>query len=125
MLRRPPHRRGLAQPMIAFLSAFATESARILYEASPYVLFGFLIAGLLQEFLPGATIARHLGSESWRSVARGALLGLAMPLCSCGVVPAAASLRKKGASRSAITSFLISTPETGEEAIALTWGLMG
>lgn len=111
--------------MLAFLIAFATETARIFYEASSYLLSGFLIAGLLQEFLPGATIARHLGAESWRSVVRGALLGLALPLCSCGVVPAAASLRKKGASRSSITAFLISTPETGEEAVALTWGLMG
>ena len=111
--------------MIAFLIAFATETARILYEGSFYILLGFLIAGLLQEFLPGGTIARHLGSESPRSVLRGALLGLAMPLCSCGVVPAAAALRRKGASRSAITSFLISTPETGEEAVALTYGLLG
>ena len=111
--------------MIAFLIAFATETARILYEGSLYILLGFLIAGLLQEFLPGGTIARHLGSESPRSVLRGALLGLALPLCSCGVVPAAAALRRKGASRSAITSFLISTPETGEEAIALTYGLLG
>ncbi len=111
--------------MIAFLIAFATESARILYEASLYILFGFLIAGLLQEFMPGGTIARHLGLENWRSVARGALLGLALPLCSCGVVPAAASLRRKGASRPAILSFLISTPETGVEAVALTWALMG
>jgi HflK protein len=105
--------------------AFVTETARILYEGSLYILLGFLIAGLLQEFLPGATIARHLGRESLGSVARGALLGIAMPLCSCGVVPAAAALRRKGASRSAITSFLISTPETGEEAIALTYGLLG
>jgi uncharacterized membrane protein YraQ (UPF0718 family)/regulator of protease activity HflC (stomatin/prohibitin superfamily) len=111
--------------MLAFLTAFATETARILYEGSLYILLGFLVAGLLQEFMPGATIARHLGTESLRSVLRGALLGLALPLCSCGVVPAAAALRRKGASRSAITSFLISTPETGEEAVALTWGLLG
>ncbi len=111
--------------MLAFVIAFATETARILYEGSLYILFGFLIAGLLQEFMPGATIARHLGTDSVRSVLRGALLGLALPLCSCGVVPAAAALRRKGASRASITSFLISTPETGEEAIALTYGLLG
>jgi HflK protein len=111
--------------MFEFAIALVTETARVLYEGSLFILIGFAIAGLLQEFLPGATIARHLGSESPRSVLYGSLLGVAMPLCSCGVVPAAASLRRKGASRSGITSFLISTPETGEEAIALTWGLLG
>jgi uncharacterized membrane protein YraQ (UPF0718 family)/regulator of protease activity HflC (stomatin/prohibitin superfamily) len=111
--------------MLEFLSALVTETARVLYEGSLYILIGFAIAGLLQEFLPGGAIARHLGAESPRSVLYGSLLGVAMPLCSCGVVPAAASLRRKGASRAGITSFLISTPETGEEAIALTWGLLG
>jgi hypothetical protein len=111
--------------MIAFLIALATETARFLYEGSLYIVIGFAIAGLLQEFLPGAAIARHLGKESPRSVLFASLLGISLPLCSCGVVPAAAALRRKGASRSAITAFLISTPETGEEAIALTYGLMG
>ncbi|RIK91047.1 MAG: hypothetical protein DCC71_25320, partial [Proteobacteria bacterium] len=111
--------------MLEFAIALVTETARILYEGSLYILLGFGIAGLLQEFLPGAAIARHLGGDSLRSVTRGALLGIAMPLCSCGVVPAAAGLRRKGASKSATTSFLISTPETGEESIALTWGLLG
>ena len=111
--------------MIAFLIAVGTETARFLYEGSLYIVIGFAIAGLLQEFLPGAAIARHLGKDSPRSVLLASLLGISLPLCSCGVVPAAAALRRKGASRSAITSFLISTPETGEEAIALTYGLMG
>ena len=111
--------------MIAFLIAFATETARILYEGSLYILMGFVIAGLLQEFLPGGTIARHLGSRESALVLRAALLGRALPLCSCGVLPAAAGLRRQGASRSATVSFLISTPETGVDSIALTYGLLG
>ena len=103
--------------MIAFLIAFATETARILYEASLYILIGFLIAGLLQEFLPGATIARHLGAESWRSVAarraaRPRAPALLVRRRAGGGVAAAA--RARAARRS--PSFLISTPETGEEA---------
>lgn len=111
--------------MFELATALVTETARVLYEGSLYILLGFGIAGLLQEFLPGRWIARHLGAEGPRTVVYGSLLGIAMPLCSCGVVPAAASLRRKGASRSSITAFLISTPETGEEAIALTWGMLG
>lgn len=111
--------------MLELATALVTETARVLYEGSLYILIGFAIAGLLQEFLPGRWISRHLGTDGPRSVVYGSLLGIAMPLCSCGVVPAAASLRRKGASRSSVTSFLISTPETGEEAIALTWGMLG
>jgi uncharacterized membrane protein YraQ (UPF0718 family) len=125
MLRRLAATEEPRSGMFELATALVTETARVLYEGSLYILIGFVIAGLLQEFLPGRWIARHLGAEGPRSVVYGSLLGIAMPLCSCGVVPAAASLRRKGASRSSITSFLISTPETGEEAIALTWGMLG
>ncbi len=70
-------------------------------------------------------IARHLGRENPRSVATAALFGAPIPLCSCGVLPAAAALRQKGAGRSPTMAFLISTPETGVDSIALTYGLLG
>lgn len=108
-----------------FFGAFLAETARILYEGSFYILIGFLVAGLVHHFLPTNAIVRHLGTESPRSVFMAALLGAPIPLCSCGVLPAAAALRDKGASRSALLSFLISTPETGVDSIALTWGLLG
>ncbi len=111
--------------MITFLIATVTETARVLYEGSLYILIGFFVAGLLHEFLPGGLIARHLGKRSPRSVLLAALFGAPIPLCSCGVLPAAAELRRKGASRPAVTSFLISTPETGVDSIALTYGLLG
>ncbi len=101
------------------------ETARILYEGSLFILLGFLIAGLLHEFMPTNAIARHLGRDDTSSVTLAALFGAPIPLCSCGVLPAAAALRNKGASRSALLSFLISTPETGVDSIALTYGLLG
>ncbi len=108
-----------------FLTTVFSEIARVLYEGSLYILIGFLVAGLLHEFLPTDTIARHLGGERPRSVILAALFGAPIPLCSCGVLPAAAALRRKGAGRSSLMSFLISTPETGVDSIALTYGLMG
>lgn len=108
-----------------FLSTVFAEIARVLYEGSLYILIGFLVAGLLHEFLPTDAIARHLGGERPRSVILAALFGAPIPLCSCGVLPAAAALRRKGAGRSSLMSFLISTPETGVDSIALTYGLMG
>ena len=111
--------------MNQFLIAVASESARILYEGSLFILLGFLIAGLLHEFMPTRIIARHLGEDNSRSVILAALFGAPIPLCSCGVLPAATALRRKGAARSSVTSFLVSTPETGVDSIALTYALLG
>ncbi|MFV0350286.1 MAG: SO_0444 family Cu/Zn efflux transporter [Halodesulfovibrio sp.] len=96
----------------------------ILLEASPYVLFGFFVAGLLKGFLPADFVARHLGKGKRAPVFKAALFGVPLPLCSCGVIPAAAGLRTQGASKGATTSFLISTPESGVDSIAVTYALL-
>jgi ABC-type Zn uptake system ZnuABC Zn-binding protein ZnuA/uncharacterized membrane protein YraQ (UPF0718 family) len=111
--------------MIELVSSVGLETARVFYEASLYILVGFLVAGLLHEYVPTGLITRHLGQDSPRSVGLAALFGTPIPLCSCGVLPAAAALQKKGASRSSLLSFLVSTPETGVDSIALTYGLLG
>jgi len=103
----------------------AVETLRALVQASPFVLLGLLVAGLLHEFLDTTRIVRALGGRDLRSILTATLLGAPLPLCSCGVLPAALSLRKKGASREATIAFLISTPETGADSIALTYGLLG
>lgn len=100
------------------------ESWKITVESAPYVLFGFFIAGMLKAFLPAGLVARHLGKGRYGPVFKAALFGVPLPLCSCGVIPAAAGLRQQGASKGATTSFLISTPETGVDSIAITWALL-
>jgi HflK protein len=111
--------------MADFFTNLIPETARIFYEGSLYILLGFAIAGLLHEFLPTELIGRYLGRENPRSVATAALFGAPIPLCSCGVLPAAAALRQKGAGRSPTMAFLVSTPETSADSIALTYGMMG
>lgn len=100
------------------------ESWKLLQEASIYVLFGILVAGMLRIFLSPGAVARHLGRGRFRSVFKASLLGIPIPLCSCGVLPAAASLRKQGANKGATTAFLISTPESGVDSVALTYALL-
>lgn len=97
----------------------------ILNEMSPYILLGFLIAGLLHEFVKPETMSRHLAGRGWKPVVKGALLGIPLPLCSCGVLPTAVGLHRQGASRGATTSFLIATPQTGVDSIAATYSLLG
>jgi len=100
------------------------ESWRLLQEASIYMLFGILVAGLLRVFLNPGSVVRHLGRGRFRSVFKAAILGIPIPLCSCGVLPAAASLKKQGANNGATTAFLISTPESGVDSIAMTYALL-
>lgn len=97
----------------------------MLNEMSPYILLGFLIAGLMHGFISQRTFARHLSGTGWRSVVKSALIGVPLPLCSCGVLPTAIGMRRNGASRAATTSFLIATPQTGVDSIAATWSLLG
>lgn len=97
----------------------------IVNAMSPYVLLGFLVAGLLHVFVRPEVMARHLAGGGWKPVVKAALFGIPLPLCSCGVLPAAVALRRRGASKGAATSFLIATPQTGVDSIAATYSLLG
>ena len=92
---------------------------------APYLLLGFLFAGLLHAFIPARFYGKYLSKGSFSSVLYATLMGIPLPLCSCGVIPTAMSLRKEGASRGAVVSFLIATPQTGIDSILATYGLMG
>jgi len=96
----------------------------LLLEASIYMVFGLLISGLLKVFLDPGMVSRHLGQGRFASVFKAAILGVPIPLCSCGVLPAALSLKKQGANNGATTAFMISTPESGVDSIAITYALL-
>lgn len=103
-----------------FISLFA-----IVNEMSPYILLGFFVAGLLNSFVKPELMAHHLAGNGIKPVIKAALLGIPLPLCSCGVLPTAVSLKRQGASKGATTSFLIATPQTGVDSIAATYSLLG
>lgn len=100
------------------------EIWRVFSQASPYILFGLFIAGLIQIFIDKDKIVKYLGKPGLRSVFLAALCGVPLPLCSCGVIPTAISLRKNGASKGATLSFLISTPESSVDSIAISYALL-
>jgi len=106
------------------MTGFLSVCWDILVESSVWMLFGFFTAGLLRAFVPADIVARHLGRNRSGNVFKAAIFGIPLPLCSCGVIPAAAGLRSLGASRGATASFLISTPETGVDSIAVSWALL-
>ena len=92
---------------------------------SPYLLLGFFIAGVLHVFIPKKFYHKYLSQNNRMSVVYAALLGIPLPLCSCGVIPTAIGLKKEGASKGAVASFLIATPQTGIDSILATFSLMG
>ncbi|MEN8244490.1 MAG: SO_0444 family Cu/Zn efflux transporter [Thermodesulfobacteriota bacterium] len=107
-----------------FIFGILNETWRLFLESSLYIIFGLIISGLLRTFLNPSSVAHHLGKGKISSVIKASLLGIPIPLCSCGVLPAAASLKKQGANNGATTSFLISTPESGADSIAISYALL-
>ena len=92
---------------------------------APYILFGLVFAGVLHELVPETIVTKHLGKESISSVIKSTIFGIPLPVCSCGVIPLATSIKKSGASKGATLSFLISTPITGVDSILATYGICG
>ena len=113
------------ETMIEWLEAYWNALIMMVAEMAPYLLLGFFVAGILHTFVPRSIYSRHLAPRNMKSVVKAALLGIPLPLCSCGVIPTSVSLRKEGASHGACTSFLIATPQTGVDSIAATYSLMG
>ncbi|MBQ9435053.1 MAG: permease [Bacteroidales bacterium] len=97
----------------------------MLCEMAPYLMIGFLIAGILHVFVPQGVFEKYLGQENFKSVLWATLLGIPLPLCSCGVIPTAVSLRRDGASRGATVAFMIATPQTGVDSIIATYSMLG
>ncbi|MBK1723495.1 hypothetical protein CKO23_14770 [Thiocystis violacea] len=108
-----------------FLDAFLTAFWQVMVELSPSLLLGLLIAGLMHVYLPAGFVHRGLSRPDLRSVARASLVGVPLPLCSCGVIPTALGLRQEGASKGATTAFMISTPQTGVDSILVSAAFLG
>ena len=110
---------------IEILIKYWNGISSLFLEMSPFLMLGFLISGLLYIIISKETITNNLGKPGALSVIKAAIFGVPMPLCSCGVIPVAASLYKRGASKGATLSFLISTPQTGVDSILITYGMLG
>lgn len=111
--------------MLGGVEAFLTNLLELSLEAAPWLLLGLLIAGLVKAWVPEGLMSRWLGGRGPWPVTKAALIGAPLPLCSCGVVPAALGLHRAGASRGSTVSFLVATPETGADSIAVSYALLG
>ncbi len=108
-----------------FFIHYLEEIWNILTALAPWLFFGAGLAGLLKIFLPQGFISKHLGASSLANIVKTTLLGIPLPLCSCGVLPTTMGLKKDGASNGASLGFLISTPQTGLDSILVTANFLG
>jgi len=111
--------------MIEYVIKYIGELWFLLLEMAPWLLLGLIFAGLLKVYFPQKHIDKYLGKSDFKSSLNASLLGIPMPLCSCGVIPTAISFYKNGASKGATNSFLISTPQTGVDSIFATYSMLG
>ncbi len=111
--------------MVEFLAEWLIGSWSLWLDMAPYLLLGFIMAGLLHVYLGEHLVRRHFSANRFSSVLKATLFGIPLPVCSCGVIPLAESLRQDGASKGATLAFLISTPTSGVDSIMATYGLMG
>lgn len=107
------------------ISLFFSTLLDLWLDAAFWLIIGLIIAGVLNVTLSSDKLATHLTGPGPLPAIKAAILGMPLPLCSCGVIPAAMSLRRSGASKSATTAFLISTPETGIDSISISYALLG
>ena len=111
--------------VIDLVAGILQQTFWVLYEGAAFILVGFAIAGAIHVLLDADRIVRYLGARTLGSAVVAAVLGAPIPLCSCGVLPTAISLRRKGASPEATLAFLITTPETGVDSVAMTFAFFG
>lgn len=107
------------------IATFINNLWSFLNDFSIYLLFGLLFAWVIKQFIPEHFIKKQLGNKNINSILKSAILGIPLPLCSCSVLPFATALKKDGASKSAVQTFLIATPITGVDSILATWGTLG
>lgn len=111
--------------VIDFAKTIVVDFWDTVAEMSPYLLFGFFVAGVLSVFVSQSLVERQLGGRGLWPLLKASLFGVPLPLCSCGVIPVSVSLHKHGASKGSTIAFLLSTPQTGADSILVTLSLLG
>jgi uncharacterized membrane protein YraQ (UPF0718 family) len=111
--------------MTDFLTDWTVYTWDMIYESGFLLLIGFILAGVIRALLTPTALTSFFGKGRFTQIFTASIIGVPLPLCSCSVLPVAAQLRRSGLSREGTVSFLISTPETGADSIALSVKLLG
>ncbi|MGL6260413.1 SO_0444 family Cu/Zn efflux transporter [Vibrio sp. WXL210] len=107
------------------LDAFLMTLLDLWLDAAFWIIIGLVVAGILKSLMNSDKLGLLFKGEGLWPAVKATVLGAPLPLCSCGVIPAALGLRRAGASKSSTVAFLISTPETGVDSVSISYALLG
>lgn len=108
-----------------YITLYLTNLLELFVDMALYIMIGLFTVGILNAFVNKKWLTSQIGDESIWSVIKASVIGVPLPLCSCGVVPMSIELKKAGGSNGAVVSFLTSTPQTGVDSIIATYGMLG
>ena len=111
--------------IIDYLREYVSNFVAVFAELAPWLLIGYILAGFIAFLLSPEQVKRHLSGTGFKPILKAVLFGVPLPLCSCGIIPVAASVKDEGASRGATGAFFIATPQTGIDSILVTWSMLG
>ena len=111
--------------ILEYLKEYVLNFFAVFFELAPWLLIGYVLAGFIAFLLTPEQVKRHLSGKGMKPILKAVLFGVPLPLCSCGIIPVAASIREEGASRGASGAFLVATPQTGIDSILVTWSMLG
>ena len=89
---------------------FSVSFLSILFEGAPFMFIGTLIAGFVDAFVPPHVMERMLPRNISLAVGLSAVLGVAFPMCECGLVPVIRRMIRKGMPVSCALTYLLSAP---------------
>jgi len=111
--------------MIDMIVDFLTAFKDCFIEVLPFLIIGFLLSGLIYEFVPTWAVEKHLGAKGIRPLIYAILAGAVLPICCIGALPVAVSLHQKKARLGPVLAFLVATPATSVTALLVCYAILG
>jgi len=111
----------LFDPEKRFFNAFV-DYLKLIWWA---ILFGFLLGGIIDYFIPRQYIEKYLSRHRKRTIVYSIIFGFLMSACSHGILAIAIELYKKGANTSSVIAFLLASPWANLPITILLFGFFG
>lgn len=112
--------------IIDFLKSVILTSWSFLNSASCYIVISFVIAGIIHEFVGIEQMKKYaIGTTKISGIVATTVIGMIIPICSCGTIPLGISMYYSGAYLGPVLTFMTSSPMINPIALILSYGLLG
>lgn len=112
--------------VLDFLQSIIVTAWSFLNSASCYIVISFVVAGIIHEFVGIEQMKKFaIGSTKVSGIVATTIVGMIIPICSCGTIPLGISMYYSGAYLGPVLTFMTSSPMINPIALVLTFGLFG